>query len=103
MRQEKLPFPCIVGVDTLQKDGIIWNPTSNEIKIASPILKSDFNCTTLQDTDPYQKYELQLNNKVKIEAETCIQILVTTNTEPNQRITALVEGLYGREISFYFR
>ena len=88
----KLPFPCILGVDTLRKYGIIWNPTSNEIKITSPTIKRDFNCTTLQDTDPCQTYELQLNNKVTIEAGTCIQVLATTNTEPNQRITALIEG-----------
>ena len=46
----------------------------------------------MQDTDPCQKFELQLNNKVTIEAGTCIQILATTKTEPNQRITTLVEG-----------
>ena len=62
--RRKLPFPCILGVDALRKYGIIWNPTSNEIKITSPTIKRNFNCTTLQDSDPSQKYELQLNNKV---------------------------------------
>ena len=35
--------PITITYGKLRKYGIIWNPTSNEIKITSPAIKWDFN------------------------------------------------------------